>query len=104
MNTNALDLHDTATRVAIAYLYAFVLAALDHIERVTGRRDYENYEPVWPEDEVVQQLWRASSEQASKMASDDDLIRCLRASSLLPLAENYAEQLLAKCHADYSRR
>jgi hypothetical protein len=105
MNIVAFD-RDRLTNFVLIWMYVFVLAVFDHIERVTGRTDYENFEYVWPENEVVQQLWRAksTSDQVRKLVADADLIRRLRGTSLLSCAESYAEQLVATLRVDLLQR
>src|SRR5262245_62045562 len=90
---------ECAVRVALAYLYAFMLAMLDHIERVTGRRDYGDFRPVWPEHDVAQQIWRADStiKQMREVLDDADLMRQLAGTRLGPIAEDYGARLLAEC-------
>jgi hypothetical protein len=94
----SVPLREHAVRCALAYFMAFMFAFLDHIERVTGRRDYDDYSGlVQPDDPVLQALWRAksTSEQARKLAADTDLMRDLaRNPHLVSLAEDCAERLL----------
>jgi hypothetical protein len=102
--TDELDvtgpLRECAVRCALAYFTAFMFAFLDHIERVTGRRDYDDYSGlVQPDDPVLQALWRAksTSEQARKLAADTDLMHRLAREypPLAAMAEDCAGRLLA---------
>jgi hypothetical protein len=72
----------------------------DYVERTTGHTDYADFAPVWPKDEVAQQLWRAPStrDRVRKFADDADLMRDLRnIPALVSIAEDYARQLLPLC-------
>jgi hypothetical protein len=91
---------ERATDCALAYLHAFVLAVLAHIERTTGRIDYNDFKPVWPKNETLQQLWRAPStlEQMRKVAADADVMRDLRnIPALVAIAEDYTRHMLSLC-------
>jgi hypothetical protein len=91
---------ECATRVSLAYIFAFALAMFDYVERTTGRTDYEDFAPMWPKDEVAQQIWRAPStrDRVRKFADDADLMRRLRdIPALVSVAEDYARQLLLLC-------
>jgi hypothetical protein len=96
--SRAALLRETAVRLALAYFAAFLSALLDHVERVTGRRDYDDYTGlVQPDDPVLQQLWRAgsTSKHARELADDVGLMCVLaRDPHLVPMAENLAERLL----------
>jgi hypothetical protein len=94
-----VPLREYAFHCALAYLTAFGLAIVDHVERVTGRRDHDDYTNlVQPDDPVLQELWHAefTSEQARKLAVDSDLMhRLARACpSLAAMAEDYVGHLL----------
>jgi hypothetical protein len=91
---------ERATDCVLAYLHAFVLAVLAHIERTTGRIDYDDFEPVWPENETLQQLWRAPSTvaQMHEARADADLICRLRdIPALVAIAEDCTRRLLPLC-------
>jgi hypothetical protein len=92
-------LRETAFYVALAYLLAFAVALINHVERVTGRRDHKDYRDLMPPDPVCNKLWRAKStvERARKLAADNDLM-CSAARdypSFAAVAEKLAADLLA---------
>jgi hypothetical protein len=92
-------LRESAVRVALAYFTAFMLAFLDFVERTTGRRDYDDYTGlVQPDDPVLRELWcaKSTSKRAQELAADADLMHRLACHPhLAPMAEDYAERLLA---------
>jgi hypothetical protein len=91
-----VPLREYAFHCALAYLTAFGLAIVDHVERVTGRRDHDDYTNlVQPDDPVLQELWHAksTSEHARKIAADTDLMRQLARNypQLAAFAKDYVE-------------
>jgi hypothetical protein len=95
----AVPLREYAVRVALAYLAAFMLAFLDHVERLTGRRDHDNYTGlVRPDDPVLQELWRAdaTTKRVRELVADTEVMDQLaRLPGLVAIAEDCAERLLA---------
>src|SRR5262249_18979403 len=90
-----------ARHVAFAYIVAFVSAFLDHVERLTGRCDYDDYtKRVQPDDPVLQELWHAdsTSEHARRLATNDTgVLHELKTKcpGLVGIANACAERMLA---------
>jgi hypothetical protein len=86
-----------ATRVTLAFLFAYMHVVCDDISRTTGRFDYENFGELWPDDEGLEKLWhQVSVEQVRGVLTDAELMgRLVRHPTFFATARRCTDRILS---------